>query len=58
MTLQTQHLTEGETFKKPSSKSWIPPKNQHTVEKFIEATNNDIDAVTKKLKRPKYSKPF
>ena len=50
-----QHLTEDEIFKKPSSKSWIPPKNHHTVETFIEATNNDIGAAIKKLKRPKYS---
>ena len=46
-----QHLTEDEIFKKPSSKSWIPPKNHHTVETFIEATNNDIGAAIKKLKR-------
>ena len=30
-------------------------KNHHTVDTFIEATNNDIDAVIKKLKQPKCS---
>ena len=40
-----QYFTEDEIFKNPSSKSWIPPKNNHTLETFIEATNNDIDAL-------------
>ena len=32
-----------------------PSKNHVTLETIIEAPNNDIDAVIKKLKRPKYS---
>ena len=39
-------------FKKASSKSWI--QKNHTVETCVEATNNDIDAVIKNLKRLKY----
>ena len=32
-----------------------PSKNHVTLETIIEAPNNDIDTVIKKLKRPKYS---
>ena len=49
-----QHLIKDEIFKKPSGNSSIPPKNHHTVERFIKATNNDIYAELKKLKWPKY----
>ena len=42
-----QHLTEDEMLKKPCSKCWIPTKNHHTVETFVEASNNDIDAEIK-----------
>ena len=49
-TASHQHLIEEEILKKSSNKSWIPPKNHHRVEICIEATDNDIDAVTKKLK--------
>ena len=54
-TTSHQHLTEDNIFKKPYSKSWIHSRKHHTVKTFIEATNNDTDAVIKKLKRPKYS---
>ena len=54
-TASNQHLTENKIFKKLTSKSWIPTKIHDTVETFIEATNNDIEAEIKKLKRPKYS---
>ena len=51
-----KHLTEDEIFKKPSSKTWFPQKNKkNTVERIIEAKNNDIDPELKKLKWPKYS---
>ena len=50
-----QYLTEDGIFKKPSSKSWISPEKHHTVKTFTEATNNHIDAIIKKRKRPKYS---
>ena len=54
-----QHLTKDETFKKPSSKSCIPPKNPHMVKTtFIEATNDDINAEVKKIKRPKVLEAF
>ena len=43
-------------YSKSHPKPWISQKkNHHTVEKFMEATNNDIDAVIKKLKQLKYS---
>ena len=51
-----QHFPEDKIFKKPPSMFRIPPKNRNTVETFIEATNNDIDAEIKKLIRPKHSK--
>ena len=34
--------TEEDIFRKPNDKTWIPPKNHHTVETFIEATNNEV----------------
>ena len=43
-TANHQHLTEDNILKKPSGKSWVSTKSHHTVETFIEATNNDIDA--------------
>ena len=49
-----QYLTEDNIFKKRSSKLWVPTKNHHTIETFIKATKNNIDAEIKKLKRPKY----
>ena len=42
-------------FRKPIDKTWIPKKNHHTIETFIEATNNEINEEIAHMKPPKYS---
>ena len=42
-------------FRKPIDKTWIPQKNHHTIETFIEATNNEINEEIAHMKPPKYS---
>ena len=48
--------TEEDIFRKPNDKTWIPPKNHHTVETFIEATNNEVNVEIAHIKPPKYSR--
>ena len=42
-------------FRKPTDKTWIPKKNHHTIETFIEATNKEISKEIAHIKPPKYS---
>ena len=42
-------------FRKPINKTWIPKKNNHTIETFIEATNNEINEEIAHMKPPKCS---
>ena len=46
---------EEDIFRKPTDKTWIPQKNHHTIETFIEATNNEINKEIAHIKPPKYS---
>ena len=46
--------TEEDIFKKPNDKTWIPQKNHHTIETFIEGTNNKINKEIAHIKPPKY----
>ena len=48
--------TEEDIFRKPTDKTWIPPKNHHTIETFMEAANNEIKKEIARIKPPKYSK--
>ena len=42
-------------FRKPTDKTWIPPKHHHNIETFIEATNNEINEKIAHIKPPNYS---
>ena len=42
-------------LKKPTDKTWIPKKTHHTIETFIEATNNEINEEIAHIKPPRYS---
>ena len=53
---QTNKPKTGEDiFRKPTDKTWIPPKNHRTIEIFIEATNNEVNEDIAHIKQPKYS---
>ena len=53
---QTNKSKTGEDiFRKPTDKTWIPSKNHHTIETFIEATNNEINEEIAHIKPPIYS---
>ena len=47
--------TEEDIFRKPTDKTWIPPKNHHAIATFIEATNNKINKEIAHIKPAKYS---
>ena len=47
--------TEEDIFRKPTYKTWILSKNRHTIEAFIEATNNEINEEIAHIKPSKYS---
>lgn len=44
-------------FRKPTDKTWVSQKNHHTMETFIEATNNELDEEIPQIKSPKNCKP-
>ena len=47
--------TEQDIFRKPTDKTWIPKKNHHTIETFVEATNSEINGEIAHIKPPKSS---
>ena len=47
--------TEEDILRKLTGKTWISPKNHHTIETFIDATNNKVIKKTAHIKPPKYS---
>ena len=43
------------TFKPATNKNWTPPKTHHSVETYIEVTNNEIQEKITKIKPSNYS---
>ena len=47
--------TESDIFRIPTDKTWVVPKNHHTIETFTEAKNNEIIEEIVQIIPPKYS---